>query len=104
MERIRQVLQQIDNLVSRIPLDFTLHFIISALIAGGATCVAGIICGDLLQSTLVGLITALVIGVAKEIFIDAMLKGTYADIADLCADISGAIAGAALVVAGAMTF
>lgn len=55
MERIRQALQQIDNLVSRIPLDFTLHFIISALIAGGATCVAGIICGYLHQGFVLGL-------------------------------------------------
>lgn len=104
MEKIRQALRQIDEWVGKIPLDFTLHFIISALLSGAGTLVAGIVCGDLMQSTLAGLMAALVIGVGKEIFIDAMLKGTYADVVDLCADLTGAAAGAALVVAGAIIF
>lgn len=102
--RIKSILEKIDAVISRIPLDFTLHVIVSAVMSWFVMIICGM-CGlDLLQSSLLGLIVSLTVGVFKETVIDAMLKETRADIIDLCADVTGAAMGVVITLSGALTF
>lgn len=104
MGKMRKVLQRIDAAVGRLPLDFTLHFIVSAAVATVVMIAAGVTGCNLLQSVLLALLVTLVVGVAKEVVIDARIKGTYADIRDLTADICGAVSAVAAMSVAAIVF
>ena len=103
MGKIRKVLQRIDAAVGRLPLDFTLHFIVSAAVATVVMIAAGVTGCNLLQSALLALLVTLVVGVAKEV-VDAWIKGTYADEKDLTADICGAVSAVAAMSVAAIVF
>ena len=104
MEKIRKIFQRIDAAVGRIPLDFTLHFIASAAVAAVVVISAGAMGCNLLQSALLALLVALVVGVAKEVAIDTWIKGTHTDEKDLAADLCGAVSAVAAMSVAAIVF
>lgn len=103
MGKMRKVLQRIDAAVGKIPLDFTLHYILSAAVAAVVMVAVGAAGCNLLQSALLALLVTLVVGVAKEV-VDAWIKGTYADEKDLAADLCGAVSAVAAMCGAAIVF
>ena len=102
MEKIRRFLQKADSLIGRIPLDFTLHFIVSAAIVWFSS-VLFAMCGCSMVQTIAGsLLAAMFFGIVKETVIDIVLKGGIADDRDIAADACGAVFGALLIMTGAL--
>lgn len=99
-EKIKSILEKIDVWVGEIRLDLTLHFIVSAGLVWIGMLVAGFAGCDGKKSVLIGLVFALLIGVAKETLIDAWIKGSQPDDKDVAADVCGAMFGAGLVMTG----
>lgn len=102
MEKIRRFLQKADGLIGRIPLDFTLHFIVSAAIVW-LSAVLFALCGcSVVQAITGSLLAAMFFGIVKETVIDIVLKGGVADDRDIAADVCGAVSGALLIITGAL--
>lgn len=104
MGKMRKFLQRIDAAVGRLPLDFTLHFIVSAAVATVVMIAAGVTGCNLLQSVLLALLVTLVVGVAKEVVIDTWIKGAHTDEKDLAADLCGAVSAVAAMSVAAIVF
>nr|DAH13320.1 MAG TPA: putative periplasmic lipoprotein [Caudoviricetes sp.] len=104
MGKMRKFLQRIDAAVGRLPLDFTLHFIVSAAVATVVMIAAGVTGCNLLQSALLALLVTLVVGVAKEVVIDTWIKGAHTDEKDLAADLCGAVSAVAAMSVAAIVF
>ena len=104
MGKMRKLLQRIDAAVGKIPLDFTLHFIVSAAVAAIVMVAAGAIGCNLLQSALLALLVTLLVGLAKEVVIDTWIKGTHTDEKDLAADLCGAVSAVAAMSVAAIVF
>lgn len=101
---ISNLLKKVDELAGRIPLDFTLHCILSAAISAVVMIAAGSMGCTLLQSALLALLVTLVVGVAKEVVIDTWIKGTHTDEKDLAADLCGAVSAVAAMSVAAIVF
>ena len=102
MEKIKRFLQKADSLIGSIPLDLTLHFIVSASIVWAASVLLAL-CGLGIVQTVIGsLLAAMFFGVVKETVIDIVLKGGVADDKDIAADACGAVFGALLIITGAL--
>lgn len=102
MGKIRRFLQRADSLIGRIPLDFTLHFIVSAAIVWVFT-VLFALCGCSMMQAIAGsMLTAMFFGIVKETVINIVIKGGVADDRDIAADACGAVSGALLIMTGAL--
>lgn len=102
--KIKDLLKKVDELAGRIPLDFTLHFIVSAAVAAVVMIAAGAMGCNLLQSALLALLVTLLVGLGKEVVIDTWIKGTHTDEKDLAADLCGAVSAVAAMCGAAIVF
>ena len=102
METLRKLLAKIDALVSRIPLDFLLHLIVSTAMSWLIMLLCAILGLDLLQSAVAAMVIAIAIGVAKEYVLDEEIKQTKADVLDLAADVTGSVLGVVMCASGAL--
>lgn len=101
---MRKLLQKIDEWVGRIPLDCTLHIIVSIILAWAGMSVAGVAGYDITQGTLVGIAFALAVGIIKETVIDTLIKGSAADVRDLMADVVGICIGVILMLSAVLIY
>ena len=103
-EKIKNILTKIDARIGNIRLDFTLHVIASVVILWVATSFFGLCGCDLVQSTLLGTVLTLAIGVIKETVIDTLIKDSMPDQRDVIADVCGTCLGLVLMISGALIF
>ncbi len=103
-EKIKQVLVKIDAWVGQVRLDFTLHLIVSAVILWLSVSFFGLCGCDLVQSSLLGTVLTLAVGIAKETLIDTYLKDSMPDEQDIIADVCGTCLGLILMISGALIF
>ena len=82
MNKLKNLLQRIDEAVGTIPLDYTLHVICSGTIAG----------------------VIMMIGIFKEVIIDTLIKGKQVDEQDISADVVGAALAVFLIVCNVLIF
>lgn len=104
METLKKLLAKIDGIVSRIPLDFLLHLIVSAAMAWAIMFLMAILGLDLLQSAVTAMVASIAVGVAKEYVLDEEIKQTKADVLDLAADVTGSVLGVLMCASGALMF
>ena len=102
METLRTILAKIDALVSRIPLDFLLHLIVSAAMSWAIMLLMAILGLDLSQSAVAAMAASIAVGVAKEYVLDEEIKQTKADVLDLAADVTGSVLGVVMCASGAL--
>lgn len=103
MNKLKNLLQRIDEAVGTIPLDYTLHFICSGIIAGVIMIITGACGCTLLQSLLLSLLVTMMIGIFKEV-IDTLIKGKQVDEQDISADVVGAALAVFLIVCNVLIF
>jgi uncharacterized protein YfiM (DUF2279 family) len=96
MKALRWLLEKIDSLAGKIPLDFTLHFIVSAGMAWVFMVALGLVGCSCYASLTGGFVLSLSVGVSKECIVDAKIKGTQADMLDLAADVFGSFVGVSM--------
>lgn len=101
---MRRLLQKIDEWAGKIPLDCTLHVIVSAILVWVGMSVAGLSGCDITQGALIGISFALALGVIKETVIDTLIKGSAADVRDLAADVVGICIGVILMLSAALIY
>lgn len=101
---MRKLLQKIDEWVGRIPLDCTLHIIVSIILVWAGMSVAGVAGCNITQGTLVGIAFALAVGIIKETVIDTLIKGSAADVRDLMADVVGICIGVILMLSAVLIY
>lgn len=104
MNKLKNLLQRIDEALGTIPLDYTLHVICSGIIAGVVMMIAGACGCTLLQSLLLSLLVAMLVGIFKEVVIDALIKGTQVDEQDISADVVGACLAVFIIVCNVLIF
>ena len=104
MNKLKNLFQRIDEVVGTIPLDYTLHFICSGIIAGVIMMIAGSCGCTLLQSLLLSLLVTMMIGIFKEVIIDTLIKGKQVDDQDISADVVGAALAVFLIVCNVLIF
>ncbi len=104
VKTLRWLLSKIDLLVGKIPLDFTLHFIVSAGIAWLFMLLLALNGLGLLPASVAATTLAIAVGVAKEYVVDKEIKQTEADVLDLAADVTGSVFGVLMCASGALMF
>ena len=104
MNKLKNLLQRIDEVVGTIPLDYTLHVICSGFIAGVIMMITGACGCTLLQSLLLSLLVTIMIGIFKEVIIDTLIKGKEVDDQDISADVVGADLAVFLIVCNILIF
>ena len=104
MNKLKNLLQRIDKAVETIPLDYTLHFICSGIIAGVIMMITGACGCTLLQSLLLSLLVTMMIGIFKEVIIDTLIKGTQIEEHDISADVVGAALAVFFIVCNVLIF